>query len=80
MSTLTAKAGKTSEKTTFHKLLEIAAGAATLHVKNNPTFIRTLFALSDDDIEKLIPIGARVSSLETIPHSCGFACMCLLPN
>ena len=35
---------------------------------------------ADDDIEKLIPIGARVSSLETIPHSCGFACMCLLPN
>ena len=33
MSTLTAKAGKTSEKTTFHKLLEIAADAATL-VKN----------------------------------------------
>ena len=34
MSTLTAKAGKTSEKTTFHKLLEIAADAATLYVKN----------------------------------------------
>ena len=34
MSTLTAKAGKTSEKTTFHKLLEIAADDAATLVKN----------------------------------------------